>query len=130
MNEQRRLMVEAGDQAAALAGAGAESVRGLTCAAAVDMFPQDVYRVLGGLPAMTGNLPHLLQQLDTTLARQLQGQDLAVAGGTHVSDPFAAASHVHDALDLAANVAELLDLLAEAQQAIDLLTADRGDRHD
>lgn len=122
MNEQRRLMVEAGDQAAALAKAGAESVRGLTYAAAIDMFPQDVCRVLGGLHAMTGSLPHLLQQLDTTLARQLRGQD---------PDSFAAASHAHDALDLAANVAELLaDLLAEAQQAIDLLTADRGDPQD
>ncbi|MGH3463697.1 MAG: hypothetical protein ACRDP9_19715, partial [Kribbellaceae bacterium] len=75
MDEQRRLMVEAGDQAAALAKAGAESVRGLTYAVAVDIFPQDVCRVLGGLHAMTGNLPHLLQQLDTTLARQLRGQD-------------------------------------------------------
>jgi hypothetical protein len=131
MNEQRRLMLEAGDQAAALAKAGAESVRGLTYAAAVDMFPQDVRRVLGGLHAMTDNLPHLLGQLDTTLVRQLQDQDLSAAGGTHVGDQSAALSHAHDALELAASVAELLaDLVAKAQKALDLLTADRGDPQD
>jgi hypothetical protein len=128
MNEQRRLMVEAGNQAAALAKAGAESMRGLTYAAAVDMFPQDVRRVLGGLHAMAGNLPHLLEQLDTTLARRLQDQALSVASGTHVGDPVAAVSHAHDALDLAVSVAELLaDLLAETQKALDFLAADRGD---
>jgi hypothetical protein len=128
MNEQRRLMREAGDQAAALAKAGAESVRGLTYAAAVDMFPQDVRRVLRGLHAMTDHLPNLLGQLDTTLARQLQDQDPSVSDGTRVGDPSSAVGHAHDALDLAASVAELLaNLLAEAQNALDFPADDRGD---
>jgi hypothetical protein len=127
-------MLEAGNQATALAKAGAESMRGLTYAAAVDMFPQDVRRVLTGLHAMTGHLPHLLGQLDTTLARQLHAQGPAVSDGTHVGDPSTAVSHPHEALELAASIAEqLADLLAKAQNALDFpqttATTRRSDTH-
>ncbi|HZN70109.1 MAG TPA: hypothetical protein VFC00_00265 [Micromonosporaceae bacterium] len=72
------------------------------------MFADDVHRVLGQLSTMTGRLPRLLEQLDTILARLLPGQDLAVSGGEHDGDPFAAIDRAGDTLGLAVDLADVL----------------------
>jgi hypothetical protein len=112
----------------AQAEAGDAVVRGLTDATTLDMFPDEVHRVLGQLSTMTGRLPQLLEQFDTILARLLQGQDLAVSGGEHAGDPFAAIDRAGDALGLAGDLAEVLpSAVQDAERAIAHVTVpDRG----
>jgi hypothetical protein len=111
-----------GAQAAALAAASTEVMRGLTHATAGDLGPEDIGSTLAGLGATAGELPALLERLDATLAVHLHGSELVVTGGDYHDDPFAAVSAVgraRDSLDLAASVAELLaDCLVDASEAL------------
>jgi hypothetical protein len=114
MNDEQ--LAAAGQKTGDLADVADETVRDLVYATNADMFPGDVYRVLGNLHTLTGRLPQLLQQLETILARQLQDRELAVANGEHAGDPFAAITPAGDDLDQAAAAAEQLTRSLHAAQ--------------
>jgi hypothetical protein len=116
-----------GDQAAALAAASTDMVRGLTHAAASDLSPEAIGSILAHLGAAVGEMPALLERLDTSLARHVHGGELVVTGAEYSDEAAAAVSaadRARDSLDLAASaVGFVAECLADAREAIALVTS-------